>query len=127
MLSIAIVMSIFVVILLLFSSMAYTLWIKNGVIVPFAVSLIIAIYVITNFFGGLSSCIINGFGKIKLQVFFINFTLIINLPLAIFLGRQFGVIGVILPSVFFNIVASAVYTYQANRLLNQVATGIWNK
>jgi O-antigen/teichoic acid export membrane protein len=126
-LSISSVLSIFVVILLSVSSLVYSFWIRELVIVPFAVSFVVAVYVITNFYCALNSSIINGLGKIKLQLIMSSITMLINIPAAIWLGKKFGIAGVVMPSVFFNIVAVFIYTIQVNKLINGKATGIWNR
>jgi O-antigen/teichoic acid export membrane protein len=120
-------LSILTIVLLSISSFVYNAWIGKAVTVPFAVSLIVAIYVITNFYSGLNSNVINGLGKIKLQLILSNITMLINIPLAILLGKQFGIVGVIVPSVFFNIVGIFIYTTQVRKLLNRNAMGILNK
>ena len=120
-------LSILIVVLLLVSSFVYKVWIGNAVTIPFNISLTVAVYVITNLYCLLNSNIINGMGKIKLQLVFSNITMLLNIPLAILLGKQFGVVGIIIPSILFSIVGIIIYMTQVSKLLNKSAKGVWNQ
>jgi len=120
-------LSLLIVILLFGSSFVYNVWIGKEITVPFIVSITVALYVITYLYSGLNANIINGIGKIKLQLIFSNITMVINIPLAILLGKKFGVAGVIMPSVLFNLISIIIYVTQVNKLLNKSATGVWNQ
>jgi O-antigen/teichoic acid export membrane protein len=123
----ALILSVLIIVLLLLSSFVYNIWIGEAVTVPFAISLMVAVYVITNFYSGLNSNIINGLGKIKLQLILSNITMFINIPLAVILGKKFGIAGVIFPSVFFNILGIIIYSRQIRMLFKDNAKRIWDE
>lgn len=71
--------------------------------------------------------LINGTGKVFMQMLIYVFCAIIAIPLMIILCKHFGIIGLL-------IVLGAVYTLQSiiakiqlNRILKGTASGIWNK
>ncbi len=116
-----------VLIMLAVSSFAYHLWIGNQVTVPIGISLIVALYVIFFMLNSLNSQILNGIGKIKFQLLFSSLCIFINIPLAWFLGKKMGIVGVVLPSVILNMLALVFGTIQVRLILNRKAKGIWNK
>jgi O-antigen/teichoic acid export membrane protein len=118
---------IFVLLLFVISPFAYKLWIGNQVLIPVSISFIVALYMISNIICGLQSQVLNGVGKIKLQLILANISIFVNIPLAIFLGKALGLIGVVLPILILNLIGIIIYSIQVKRILNNRAKGIWNK
>ena len=84
-------------------------------------------YVIINGWCGIFSQFLNGVGKIKLQLFSGIFGAILNIPLAIFLGKHLGIYGVLLSTAILGLVSAFWSPIQYFKLINNKATGIWNK
>ena len=124
---IAIVINLFVIIMLFLSKIAYNLWIGDIIVIRTNVSILIAVYFVTYIYHALYVQLINGMGKIKLQLFVVLFGAIFNIPLALFLGRKFGVEGVVAASIVFNLVILLYAPRQTYLLLQNKATGIWNR
>jgi O-antigen/teichoic acid export membrane protein len=70
--------------------------------------------------------LLNGIGKIKLQLYLGIIGSIVNIPLSVFLGKQIGVAGVTLSNVILFIVMGVVFSIQTKRIINKTATGIFN-
>ena len=87
----------------------------------------IAAYVIINAWNGIYSHFLNGIGVIKIQLYFALAGSLVNIPLAIFLGRTFGVYGVILSTTIISIMAAVISPIQYNKIINNKAAGIWAK
>jgi O-antigen/teichoic acid export membrane protein len=113
--------------MLIISPFIYHFWLKDKVIIPFDVSICVAIFIISSILANLYSYMLNGMGKIKLQLRFSNTCIFINIPFAWILGEMWGIVGVITPSIIMNIVASFLYAVQVRKILNGTAKGIWNK
>jgi O-antigen/teichoic acid export membrane protein len=117
----------FVLLMILISPLAYKLWIGDVVKVRMTVSIAVAFYVITTIWNSLNSLLLNGMGKIKLQLYFSLIGTLANIPLSIYMGRKFGIEGVVMAIFILNL-GSAVYApIQVSRLLNRSAKGIWNE
>jgi O-antigen/teichoic acid export membrane protein len=115
------------IIMLVFSKTVYKLWVGEKVLVETSISVVIAIYVVMNAWCSIFSQFLNGVGKIKLQLYSGVIGALINIPLAVFLGKQLGVYGVILSTCLIAI-ASAIWSpVQYYKLIHQKARGIWNK
>ncbi len=116
-----------VLVLLAISSFVYDIWLQGKVYISFNISIVVALSVISSIFASLYSHILNGIGKIKLQLNFSNACIFVNIPFSWFLGMKFGIIGVIIPSIILNILAAFLLATQVKKILNGSATGIWNK
>ena len=113
--------------MLLFSNFIYKLWVGKEIAVPISVSATIAFYVVINTWNGIYSQFLNGVGKIKIQLYFALAGSLVNIPLAIFLGKTLGIYGVVLSTAIISIMAAIISPIQYNKLINNRATGLWAK
>ena len=116
-----------VVIMLLLSTFVYRMWVGKEIKVSISISVVMAAYVIVNGWCGIFSQFLNGVGKIKLQLYISTIGAILNIPLAIFLGKHFGIYGVLLSTVILGAISAIWSPIQYKKLINNTATGIWNK
>ena len=119
--------SIVALIMLVFSNFVYKLWVGKEIEVPLSISIVMAAFVIINSWCGIFSHFLNGVGKIKLQLYSGTFGALINIPLAIFLGKHLGIYGVILSTTIVAVVSAIWSPIQYMKLINNKARGIWNK
>ena len=117
---------VFTIFMLLISKYVFNFWVGNMVSVSFSMSLVIALFVMINLWNMLFSQLLNGMGKIKLQLYISLIGTILNIPLALFLGKQYGVIGVVVSSIILSLISALYGPYQVNLLLNKRAKGIWD-
>ncbi|MBC7449970.1 MAG: polysaccharide biosynthesis C-terminal domain-containing protein [Cytophagales bacterium] len=113
------------IVMLIFSSYIYKIWIDEDVIVPFSISATMAAYVILNAWNGIYSQFLNGVGKIKLQLYSAIGGSLLNIPFSIYLGQHLGLYGVILSTVIISLFNAFVIPIQFNKLINHKARGIW--
>ncbi|MBK6282674.1 MAG: oligosaccharide flippase family protein [Draconibacterium sp.] len=85
-----------VIIMLVFSEFIYHIWIGDKVKIDFNISIAMAILVIINSRFNLYIVLINGIGKIKLQMILFLFLALFFIPLAITLGKQFNLVVLLL-------------------------------
>lgn len=120
------VLSIIAILMLIFSNFIYRMWVGKEILVPIDMSVVMASYVIVNAWCGIYSQFLNGVGKIKLQLYSGLLGALINIPLAIFLGKHFGISGVVLSTFLLAIVSAVWSPVQYYKLINNKAKGIWN-
>ena len=89
--------------------------------------LVVAVYMFTMIWNSLHSYIINGIGKIELQLYTSIICTIVNIPLALYLGGIWGAEGVVASTCFLNLIPLLALTIQVRKILNNKAIGIWNK
>jgi O-antigen/teichoic acid export membrane protein len=116
-----------VTIMLLCSTFIYRMWVGKEIKVSISISVVMAAYVIVNGWCGIFSQFLNGVGKIKLQLYISTIGAILNIPLAIFLGKYFGIYGVLLSTVILSTISAISSPIQYKKLINNTASGIWNK
>ncbi len=118
---------VFSVLLLFASPIIFKLWLGDKVQVPFALSIAMASYVIVSIWQTIHVYFLNGIGKVKLQLYLVIFSSLVNIPLAIFLGRNFGLIGITITSTMLFTVMGIIFSIQTKKILNNTATKIWNE
>ena len=121
------ILSIITLIMLVLSNFVYGLWVGKEIIIPFTVSIVLAIYVIMFAWTNIYSLFLNGAGKIKLQIYISVLSMLLNIPMAIYLGKKMGIAGIVLSTVILCSVNMVIEPIQVNKLINNKAKGIWNK
>ncbi|MBD3630240.1 oligosaccharide flippase family protein [Cyclobacterium sp.] len=109
------------------SPFLYRIWVGDSVDVPFELSVAMCLYVIVAIWQTMHVFFLNGIGKIKLQLYLVTFTAIINIPLAILLGRWFGLVGITMTSTLIFGIMGIVFSIQTHKILNKTAKNIWNE
>jgi len=117
---------IVIIALVVLSNFAYELWIGNKIVIPFSLTMIIGFYMIFSCWNFLHSQILNGIGKIQIQLI-LSASTILHIPLGYFLGLKYGVNGVVASSLLFIAVGSIVSAFQLNLIIEGKSKGIWNR
>lgn len=120
-------LSFLTIIMLVFANLFFRLWVGKEIKVPISISVILAIYVIMNAWTTRYTLFLNGAGKIKLQLYLSIMGMVLNIPMAVFLGKKIGISGVLLSTVILCLINVVVQPVQTSKLLNKSAKGIWNK
>jgi len=121
------VISVFTFILLIFSDLFFNMWLKNSVIIDHKISIFMTFYVIASSFFMINCYLVNGIGKLILQLLLYILITIINIPMSIFFLKTMNISGVILSNIICLIIMSIFLFIQNLKLINRTATGIWNK
>jgi len=122
-----IVMSVGTSILVICSDFVYRIWVGNEIKIPFAMSLVMAVYIIINAWNGIYSQFLNGVGKVRLQLLLAVIGSALNIPFAIFLAKNTGIYGVILATTIISLASAIFAPIQCKKIINNKASGIWAK
>lgn len=117
----------FGLIMLLFSSLFYHIWLGDSVKVPFLLSLAVFFYIEFQTLGGIYTFLIDGIGTIKLQTIVYVLFMLISWPTMVLSCRYFGIVGIVLLPTVVYIVQSTVARLQLKKLMRNKAQGIWGK
>lgn len=99
----------------------------NGLVqIPVSLSLAMAFYVIVYSWQTIHVYFLNGIDKIKLQLYLVVISAIINIPIAIFLGHIIGLAGVTWSNSILFLLMGVLFSYQTNKILNKTAIGVLN-
>lgn len=93
------------------------LWVGDAVDVPDNLLFSLMIYAIAITFQATHNYVINGIGKIKLQVVLMIFASVLNIPLSFYLGKIYGSSGVVYANVFFISMLGIAFYFQTNLLI----------
>ncbi|MDF2431862.1 MAG: hypothetical protein JWP44_1493 [Mucilaginibacter sp.] len=115
------------ILLFTISPILYKVWLHGRVQVPMALSFVMSIYVMGYSWIMLHCYLLNGIGKIKLQVYMYLVSILINIPMAIFFGKQFGIAGVTFSNSLIFVVMGILLWIQCNKILKGNAYGVWNR
>jgi len=115
-----------ILVILLSSPFIIKIWVGNNIIIPYSLSISMAIYTIGFCWMLIHSSLLNGIGKIKVQLYLYIGSAIINIPLAIVLGNFFGLAGVTASNIVVLLVMCPVLYVQSKKIINGTAKGVWN-
>lgn len=114
--------------LLIFSPFAFKLWLGEKLVIPFNLSIFLTIYFILNIWVSPYLNFLTGVGKLNVTVIISIVKIIVYIPIAILLINKIGLIGVIIAIILINTLPNFIVgVYQYSLLINNRATGIWNR
>ncbi|GAA4333096.1 hypothetical protein GCM10023149_39660 [Mucilaginibacter gynuensis] len=120
------VLSFCSVLLLIVSPWLYKAWLGKSITMPITLSIAMCLYTITIIWQAIHVQLLNGIGKIKLQVYLGIIGSIVNIPLSIFLGPLLGIAGVTLSNIILFVIMGITFSIQTNKIINRTAIGIFN-
>lgn len=115
------------ILMLIFSQYFYLFWVGKSVHVPFMVSLSVFLYI--SFFN-LNNCVtylLNGLNKIYIQIITSITATFIYLTIMFAWGKNMNIQEIVFYMSAAYGAMTAIHFYQCRKLINQKATGIWNK
>ncbi len=112
----------------IFSSFIFDLWIGDRVVIPFKLVVSIAILQSLIAFYKVYGTFINGVGKLKINMISITFSVILFIPIVIYLTKQYGAMGYVLTLLIVNYIPLYILNRRQYKLIIfQKAKGIWNQ
>ena len=121
--------AIALLIMLIFSNEVYHIWLGDKVTIPFVLSAAWAFFIAVQSLNTIFIQIINGTGKVKLQMILGSISAVLNIPLSILFAKYFGlgVSGVIGATIFTQILAIIFFFIQYKKIVNNKLKGVWAK
>lgn len=111
----------------LVSPWVYSVWIGNSVDIPTSLSWIMAIYIAVLIYSTCYSNILFGIGKIRIITIATVAEAIIYIPMAIVMGKEYGLLGIVGTLIFVNLICAVCNRIQYYKLSMGKAFGVWNK
>ncbi|HVW15133.1 MAG TPA: oligosaccharide flippase family protein [Mucilaginibacter sp.] len=107
------------------SNIVYKLWV--GASISFWISLSLAINVSVQTWQIIHSYMLNGVGKLRVQLVLVVIAGILNIPLSVILIGQIGIPGTVVANIVLQLLMNAVFTYQCRLIMEEKASGVWAK
>jgi O-antigen/teichoic acid export membrane protein len=108
------------------SNFAYKIWVGSEIHIPLEYSIALGIFVTISNWNNIFAFFLNGVGKIKLSLYTSIIQAALYLPLALILGKFWGVLGVVLAINVVLILSSVLSPIQYHKIITKSAEGIWN-
>ncbi|MGI9551427.1 MAG: lipopolysaccharide biosynthesis protein [Aurantibacter sp.] len=115
--------------MVLVSPLVYKFWLQDSLEVPMAISVAVAGSICLTTWVNMYNLVLNGTGKIKLQMYAWILAAFINIPASIFFVKvlQYGVVGIVLGTIVSLIPLAIVSPIQVYKILARKERGIWAK
>ncbi|QKZ11932.1 lipopolysaccharide biosynthesis protein [Spirosoma sp. KUDC1026] len=112
-----------------FSGQFYNFWLTDRVDVPFTLSLCMGISVLITCWNNITSTLLNGIGKIQLQLYYSLGSALVNIPLSVFFARTLalGPAGVALATAVSLLIGTVLGGIQVEKILSRKAAGLWDR
>ena len=111
------------------SGWVYRVWIGDMVTVPFRLSVLMMLFFMIKSWNSVFVYLINGVGKLRLQLYMSIVISVINIPLSVFFAKklEMGSAGVILGTIVCLTFGAVLHPLQYKRIINGTARGIWDR
>jgi len=115
--------------MVLVSPYVYELWLQGQLDIPIAITITVAISVCLTNWVNMYNIVLNGTGKISLQMYAWIFAAIINIPASLFFVKVFdlGVVGIVLGTITSLIPLAIISPIQVRKILLRKERGIWSR
>lgn len=115
------------VLMVAFAPHVYRLWVGQDTVVPTTLTVALACYLMIVIYSMAYSYLLNGIGKLRLQLLTTVAAAIVYLPLAWWMGKHWGLTGIVAALCLVNIPGAVLNQMQYSRIISQRAQGLWNK
>lgn len=115
------------VVMVIISRFIYHIWVGNEVEIPYSLSSLMALYIAILVWSLAYSNFLNGLSKLRLQTINTVAVALLFCPVCYFLGRDFGIVGVVTGMCVLNIPGVILNIIQFKKLITDTAKGIWIK
>ena len=121
-------LSVIEILLLVISPIVFKIWLGDRLTIPVELSIAMTLYFIFNVWVTPYSNFVGGMGKLNVSVLLSFFKIIVFFPVAIFMVKQWGSVGLILTILTVNTLPNLIVgVIQYNLIITNRAKGIWNK
>ncbi len=124
----SILFSLGMIVMLLLSDFAFSIWLGDRVEIPFDLSVLFVVYNIIVLCQSPHNYFLNGVGKLNLGLRVGALKMITFLPVSIFFVKKFDAVGLIISLIIVNSLPNFIFNnIQYKKIINRSATGVWNK
>lgn len=124
------ILQVFIVLgLIICANFVYKVWVGDEIEIPVGLNVFLGVYVILYNFNNIFAYFLNGVSKIRLQLYSAVFVGIVNIPLSYLLVKHtnMGITAIALSNCICLLVCSLWAPLQCYKIINNTASGIWNK
>jgi O-antigen/teichoic acid export membrane protein len=105
------------VIMTLFSKSFFKIWLSKDIAINYIVSSLICVWLLITAWNGIYTQFLSGISKLKSQLYITVFTATLNIPLSFYLGKYWGIEGVLLSNIFLSLLGFIIYPLEYKKLI----------
>lgn len=113
--------------LVIISPIVYKIWIGDSVTIPFYITCFVGIYVGLTLIGSMHAMIVNSMGKIKLEMTLAMIQGLVYIPIVYCMASLWSMNGILVSLIIASFFSFPIVLIQVPQLLNQTASGIYDK
>lgn len=115
--------------MVLISPFFYEFWLQGEFDIPIGISIAVAISICLSNWVNMYNIVLNGTGKIKLQMYAWLFAALINIPVSIFFVKvlDMGIVGIVLGTITSLVPVAIISPIQVRKILAKKDSGIWSE
>lgn len=111
--------------ILIFSKPIYKVWLGDKIHIPGLLSVAMFFYIIVFMWQLLHVYVLNGIGKLRLQLILNLFGAFTNIPLSFLLGRKFGLMGIMISNISVVFIIGLFLSIQCKKIAEGTTKKIW--
>lgn len=117
------------VLMVVISPLVYDVWLGDNLTMPMVISIAVAGSICLTTWVNMYNLVLNGTGKITLQMYAWLFAALINIPVSLFFVKVFhlGVVGIVLGTIVSLIPLAVLSPLQVRKILSGKERGLWAK
>jgi len=117
------------ILMILISPFVFKIWLQEKIEIPMLLTIVVAISIAMTNWVNMFNLILNGTGKIRLQMFAWILASVINIPLSIYFAQnlEMGTIGIVLGTILSMLPLIILSPIQVRKVLFLKDKGIWSK
>lgn len=116
-----------IILMAIVSPIFFRIWVGDKVAVPFGINIMTAIYIYSQIFSGVHTYVINGLGKVTIQLIIYVISSLMAIPLMNYLSKLYDVPGMLAVLIIVYSMQGIFGKIQINKILNKKAAGLWDK
>lgn len=116
-----------ILLMIVIAPLFYKIWVGTKVGIPMLLTIFTGAYMFVLLWSLTFSTILNGIGKLRIQIMVIICVACLYYPVCSYMGEKMGVVGIVVGMLVINIPGAILNTIQLHKLVNNRAFGIWNK
>lgn len=105
----------------------FHIWIGESVSISVALTIGMALFLLAQSIGAVYMHMINGIGKVRIQLIVYVAFAVLSLPLMMYSCRAFGLIGILMTPTLVYIVQAVLGKIQIEKILKGTSNDVWNK
>jgi len=105
----------------------FRFWLGETVVPHSSLTIAMLLYTIVFIWQTAHVFLLNGVGKLRLQLILVISSAILNIPLAFLFGKYWGLAGIVSVNTILFLVMGILFYIQSEKIINGNAKGIWNK